>query len=125
MTTFQYRALQANGSVAEGVLEASGRADAFKQMESRGLRPISLAERNGSSGSTKTITAPSKPAAKAASKDTSPKDAKAAAANAAAPTSFSLGSHKVTPKMLESFTRLLSSLLAAGVPLSQIGRAHV
>ena len=40
MTTFQYRALQANGSVAEGVLEAGGRQEAFKQMEARGLRPI-------------------------------------------------------------------------------------
>ncbi len=62
MTTFQYRALHANGSVAEGVLEAGGRQEAFKQMESRGLRPISLSERTG--GGTKTITAPSKPAAK-------------------------------------------------------------
>ncbi len=125
MSTFQYRALQANGSVTEGVLDASGRADAFKQMESRGLRPISLTERNGSSG-TKTITAPApKPAAKEAkapakapAKDAASKDAKAAA-NIPAPANFSFGSHKVTPKMLESFTRLLSSLLAAGVPLSR------
>ena len=54
MSSFSYRALQANGSVTEGVLEANGRADAFKQMEARGLRPISLSERNGS---TKTVTA--------------------------------------------------------------------
>ena len=52
MTSFSYRALQANGSVTEGVLEASGRADALKQMEARGLRPISLSERNGA---TKTV----------------------------------------------------------------------
>ncbi|NDF01035.1 MAG: type II secretion system F family protein, partial [Verrucomicrobia bacterium] len=54
MSTFQYRALQANGSVAEGVLEANGRGDAFKQMESRGLRPISLTERNGGVANTRT-----------------------------------------------------------------------
>jgi type II secretory pathway component PulF len=33
--------------------------------------------------------------------------------------SFKLGSHKVSAKELENFTRLLSSLLAAGVPLSR------
>lgn len=123
MTTFQYRALHANGSVAEGVLEANGRGDAFKQMESRGLRPISLTERSG--GGTKTITAPSRPVAKEgkspakpSSKDTSPKDGKAAA-NVPPPTSFSLGTPKISARMLENFTRLLSSLLAAGVPLSR------
>jgi len=122
MPTFQYRALQVNGSVAEGAIEASGRQDAFKQMESRGLRPISLSERNGN---TKTVTAPSKPAAKeakapakASAKDTSPKDAKAAAI-VPAPASFSLGTPKISARMLENFTRLLSSLLAAGVPLSR------
>jgi type II secretory pathway component PulF len=122
MPTFQYRALQVNGSVAEGAIEASGRQDAFKQMESRGLRPISLSERNGN---TKTVTAPSKPAAKEAkapakapAKDTSPKDAKAAAI-VPAPASFSLGTPKISARMLENFTRLLSSLLAAGVPLSR------
>lgn len=124
MTTFQYRALQSNGSVTEGVLDASGRADAFKQMELRGLRPISLSERNGSATKTVTAAAPKpsakevKAPAKASTKETSPKDSKAAV-NIPAPVSISFGSHKVTPKMLESFTRLLSSLLAAGVPLSR------
>ena len=45
MPTFQYRALQGNGSIAEGLLEAGGRQEAFRQMEGRGLRPISLTER--------------------------------------------------------------------------------
>src|SRR5438093_10401244 len=48
MPTFQYRALQSDGTIAEGRLEAGGRQEAFRQMEGRGLRPISLAEhRNG------------------------------------------------------------------------------
>jgi len=48
MPTFQYRALQIDGTIAEGRLEAGGRQEAFRQMEGRGLRPISLAEhRNG------------------------------------------------------------------------------
>jgi type II secretory pathway component PulF len=127
MTTFSYRALQANGSVTEGVLEASGRADAFKQMEARGLRPISLNERNGS---TKTVTTAPKPPAKeskpapkapATKTTTATKETKAPApaANVPAPTGLGFGSGKITPRMLENFTRLLSSLLAAGVPLSR------
>ena len=83
--------------MAEGSLEAGGRQEAFRQMETRGLKPISLAEKAGG----------------AANKS----------AEAATPTSgkqgFSFGGKKVTPKMLENFTRLLSSLLAAGVPLSR------
>src|SRR5438552_4922813 len=48
MPTFQYKALQSDGTIAEGRLEAGGRQEAFRQMEGRGLRPISLAEhRNG------------------------------------------------------------------------------
>src|SRR5436189_5989693 len=53
MPTFQYRAIQSDGTIAEGQLEASGRPDAFRQMEGRGLRPISLAERNGANGHVK------------------------------------------------------------------------
>ena len=45
MPLFHYRALQANGAVAEGQLEAPGRHEAFRQMEGLGLRPIKLSER--------------------------------------------------------------------------------
>src|SRR5258706_10084166 len=45
MPSFQYRAIQPNGAIAEGELEAGGRQEAFRQMEGRGLRPISLSER--------------------------------------------------------------------------------
>src|ERR1700722_7741543 len=95
MALFQYKALQLDGKMAEGQLEAGGRADAFRQMEERGLKPINLAEK-GAGG--------------------------AAAANgdsAAAKTGFTFGSGKISAKVLENFTRLLSSLLAAGVPLSR------
>ena len=48
MPVFQYRALQGDGAIAEGQIEAGGRQEAFRQMEGRGLKPISLAEdRNG------------------------------------------------------------------------------
>ena len=47
MPTFKYKALQANGSVAEGVLEATGRPEALRVIESRGLRPVNLVEKAG------------------------------------------------------------------------------
>src|SRR5512143_3999583 len=100
MPTFQYRALKADGVIAEGQLEASGRPDAFRQIEVLGLRPVSLAEKaagNGKNGS-------GAAAAPAALGDLS---------------KLSLKSKKVSSKDLENFTRLLSSLLAAGVPLSR------
>ena len=110
MPSFQYRALQADGTVAEGQIEAGGRQEAFRHMEARGLRPIRLAENNGPNGAGKS--APKKLPAPppAESKETkSPLSAK-----------LTLGSsNKVSARMLENFTRLLSSLLAAGVPLSR------
>jgi type II secretory pathway component PulF len=120
MALFHYKALQGNGTIAEGQLEAGGRQEAFRQIESRGLRPISLAEgRNGGSSSRKvepSKPAPAKPAAPAKSSrpDEPPK--------AASPLNLNLplgGATRISARMLENFTRLLSSLLAAGVPLSR------
>src|SRR5271154_6317017 len=98
MPVFQYRALQADGKSAEGQLEAGGRQEAFRQMEEKGLRPISLAERSGGAASDKNG---------AASKNGS---------SSAPSAGFGLKfqSKRITPRMLENFTRLLSSLLAAG-----------
>jgi hypothetical protein len=45
MPVFEYRALQGDGKLAEGQLEADGRQQAFRQMEAKGLRPIRLVER--------------------------------------------------------------------------------
>lgn len=97
MPLFTYKALQASGGFAEGQLEAPGRQEAFRQIEGLGLRPVSLAEKAG-------------------------KDAKpGAGASIALPASLSFGKNlqKISPRALENFTRLLSSLLAAGVPLSR------
>lgn len=96
MPVFQYKGLQTNGAVAEGQLEAAGRAEAFAQMAGLGLRPVSLLEKAGAAG-------------------------KKTAAVPATLGSISLfkKAHKVSARALEDFTRLLSSLLAAGVPLSR------
>jgi type IV pilus assembly protein PilC len=117
MPTFQYRALQTNGLIAEGQLEAGGRQEALRQMEVRGLRPLKLTEQlNGKSHKAKTDRL-SKPAA-------APRSEKAAepAEAPASPSGLNLslgGATKISARMLENFTRLLSSLLAAGVPLSR------
>jgi type II secretory pathway component PulF len=91
MAFFQYKALGANGAVTEGRIEAGGRQDAMRQLESPGMRPISLSESAGA----------------------------AVPGKKAAPVELPWKSTKVTSRMLENFTRLLSSLLAAGVPLSR------
>src|SRR4029077_6949286 len=91
MALFQYKALQGDGSVAEGQIEAGGRQEAFRQMAERGLKPINLA-------------------ARAAGKSPKP-PARAASADSAAPAkkSFGLQTSKVSGKDLENFTLLLSS----------------
>lgn len=90
MALFQYKALQLNGTIAEGRIEAGGRQDAFRQIEGRGLRPISLSESAATQSEKKSV-----------------------------PMELPWKSTKVSSRMLENFTRLLSSLLAAGVPLSR------
>lgn len=110
MPTFAYKAIQRDGSFTEGELEAGGRAEALRQMEGRGLRPVRIAERNGAPAKN------GKPAAKPAS------GKEADSAGGKSPINFQLslgGPPKVSARMLENFTRLLASLLAAGVPLSR------
>ena len=94
MPTFSYRALQGDGKFAEGVLDAGSRPDALRQIETLGLRPVNVTES----------------VSKAAKKNGS---------TASQNISFKFESKKVSAKELENFTRLLSSLLAAGVPLSR------
>src|SRR5207249_2648575 len=96
MPLFQYRALQADGVLAEGQLEAAGRQEAFRQMEGLGLRPVNLSERAAA-------------------------DSRNDALLPRALAKLSLGkkSERISGRALENFTRLLSSLLAAGVPLSR------
>src|SRR5471030_761514 len=103
MPTFSYKALQANGTMTEGRLDAPGRPDALRQMETLGLRPINLSETAAAKSKSKNG-AP----AKGATKSDSPGNV-----------SFKFETKKVPAKELENFTRLLSSLLAAGVPLSR------
>ncbi|HPS00244.1 MAG TPA: type II secretion system F family protein [Candidatus Sumerlaeota bacterium] len=93
MPLFQYRVLQADGTIAEGQFEAANRQEAYRQIEHNGWTALGLAE-------TKT----------GASKS----------GLAAAVSSFKWpGSGKVPYRSLEDFTRNLANLLAAGVPLAR------
>jgi len=121
MPTFAYKALQLGGAVVEGSLEAGNRQDALRQVEGRGLKPIKIAE----SAAAAPGAAVKKSGTKAAAHDAAvaAKTAAKTAGNADdASGGFKLelgGAKKITPAMLENFTRLLSSLLAAGVPFSR------
>jgi len=113
MPTFHYKALSADGTMTEGQLEAGGRAEAFRQIEGQSLRPISLKERIN--GKAKPLTKKS-PAPTA---DAETGSAAVAEAPAEPGIKFSFASNRISGRVLENFTRLLSSLLAAGVPLSR------
>jgi type II secretory pathway component PulF len=96
MSFFEYKALQADGAVIQGKLEAGGRADALQMIQGRGLTPVRLTE---------TGTAP----------------AKGSGGSLKIPTlgKFGAKGKRVSFAALEDFTRSLSSLLTAGVPLSR------
>ena len=120
MPQFAYKAMQHDGVLIEGSIEASNRGEAMRQVEVRGLKPIRLAEAAGGGPVTRS--------GRNAGTDTKAKGAKSGSAPAAAPANhegtspwnMKLGqSKKITPRELENFTRLLSSLLQAGVPFSR------
>jgi type II secretory pathway component PulF len=92
MAVFEYKVLQHNGAVTEGRMEAGGRQEALSWIEQKGWKPLRLTEKEG-----------------------------AAAHPSAAGWSSVIpwGGQRVPFAALEDFTRSLSSLLAASVPLSR------
>ncbi len=89
MAVFEYRAIQANGAATQGRIDAGGRQDAARLLEDRGLTPVRIAESD------------------------------AAPAKTTGARKLSWQPKRVTFAALEDFTRSLSSLLAANVPLSR------
>lgn len=87
MASFHYKAIQADGSMIRGSLEAAGRSEALRQIQNLGMKAVKIAE----------------------------------ASSSAAQSGFRLPwkSNRISFALLENFTRLLSSLLSAGVPLSK------
>ncbi|MGI6456909.1 MAG: type II secretion system F family protein [bacterium] len=89
MALYRYRALLADGTLSEGTLEAQGRSEAFRQLESKGWKPIQLHEQN------------------------------AKAAESSSVSHLFQFKKRISSAELENFTRLLANLLAAGIPLSR------
>src|SRR5438105_13584667 len=104
MPTFQYRALQTDGAIAEGQIEAGRRQEAFRLMEDKGLRTVSLSERANGKARKVEPRAPKPQAQEEATEEPEAAPKKAA---------LSLGANKITPRALANCTRSLSSLLAA------------
>ncbi len=105
MPLFEYRAVGPTGAISQGRLEAGGRGEAAATIEGRGLTPLKLSEIGG---------APAAAARKVA--------ALTNGGGLKLPGNFKLEgfqSKKVSFSALEDFTRSLSSLLTAGVPLSR------
>src|SRR5687767_6893501 len=99
MAVFEYKAFQANGKTVEGRIDAGGRQDAARMIEEKGLTPVRLVETTAPAGNGSRVGGFKLPTA--------------------AGLSFSFKSKKVSFADLEDFTRSLSSLLAANVPLSR------
>ncbi len=109
MPIFEYKALGGNGASTQGQIEAAGRLDAARTLESQGLTPLRLVEtQTGANGPKKS---PAKTQASAPSGKAGEDFGQQLAARFA--------SKKVPFAVLEDFTRSLSSLLTANVPLSR------
>ncbi len=89
MSQYRYRVLQTDGTIAEGLIEAKGRRDAFSQLETRGWNPIQISEE---------------------STDEKPRISRI---------QIPWLHGRISFRELENFTRLLANLLAAGIPLSR------
>ncbi len=96
MALFQYKALEANGAPSQGTLEAVGRQDVVRILAGRGLTPLRVVESSETQAPGNERSRLGLPAGGIRWKST-----------------------KVSFAALEDFTRSLSSLLAANVPLSR------
>ena len=115
MPQFSYKGMQSDGVLTEGVLDAGSRQEAMRQVENLGLKPIRIAEAANGPVRRKSAAPGSveQPAATAGAEG-------AGTGGISGTFSSFLGRKgKITPRLLENFTRLLSSLLAAGVPFSR------
>src|SRR5215213_3238991 len=114
MPTYAYKALDRQGRQTAGVLPADSRGGAFDQLSARGLAPISVDEQNGAGASSGSRLGRLFGSSQAAANDASGSFASATAKNLTPP-----ASSKVSAAGLESFTREMANLLAAGLPLSR------
>lgn len=98
MNSFRYQAIEAGGSSVRGVIEAEDRKAALRLLGQRGLFPSNLELCAANGGGAAVATAP------------------AVATPAPAPTGRRRG---ITRKNITAFTRELSALVGAGIPIPQ------
>lgn len=96
MPNFQYEAVNAAGKAQKGVIEATSAEDAQSQLKAQGYFPTSVAEKKGRSGK---------------KREKSPKAAKKKGRG------FSISIGGIALKKMTTFTRQLSTLQDAGLPL--------
>jgi type II secretory pathway component PulF len=97
MSTFRFKALQKDGNVSNGTLEASTRGEAMRRLNEKGMQILSLEESKGKASSKKKEEA-----------GATPKKKKAPTASA---------ENRLKSNQLIQFTEELSDLLTAGVQL--------
>jgi type II secretory pathway component PulF len=97
MNAFRYQAIQANGNAVEGLIEADDRRAALRLLGQRGLFPASL-EISASNGEATAVPATGQPAASA---------------------SVTTYAGRIRRKDITTFTREMSALLAAAIPIPQ------
>jgi type IV pilus assembly protein PilC len=106
MPRFRFVAMDSKGAETEGVLDAENQAQAVTAIRGKGLFPTRITEQTSGPGAAR------KPAGRAAQPKTS---AATGASRQIKMPSFMTG--KVKPKQLMTFTRQLSTLNEAGLPL--------
>ena len=106
MASFTYKALSSNGSVVSGSLDAGDRGEVLRQLDRKGLQPVSI-----------TVGADSAGSKKAAAKGAAKGNAKKEKVKEAADEVVSEGPIKLKTNDIVLFTEELSDMLAAGLQL--------
>ncbi len=108
MNVFRYRAIQVDGAMVEGRLEAEDRRSALRLLGQRGLYPsrLELCSGNGAHAPAPATARTPDPAAKKARV-------------AVAPAAPSRTGGRVRRRQVTAFTREMSALLGAGIPIPQ------
>ncbi len=119
MASFRYKAVGTDGRTAGGVIDAPDRRNALDLLSSRGLFPSSLEADESSNATTASVTPPTVSARPTASTRRATETAESPPKRAVAPsTPRKVGEHgRVSRKEISGFTRQMSTLLAATIPI--------
>ena len=112
MANFTYKALSGSGSVVTGTLDAGDRGEALRQLDRKGLQPVTISQSSG--GESPTAKAPKKKAASSVA---------AAPGKAKEEEEIPDGPIKLKRTDIVLFTEELSDMLAAGLQLEPALRA--